>query len=181
MKRIFMLLTISIAIFSLAACSEKETDDVKHADQTEEPAKIEIKDEKVADANAEAVKDITLTPPTERTEPIEGGKMPWDVYEFYGSDEAIQERVMNEEVVFLLSDANKLEDNIEDFAKGNSDKPAEWWHSILTYFNIQVSEQHPELTDYFAKMKEVETALFDKKIETIPNLINEAREIRGAN
>lgn len=181
MKRIFMLLTISITILlGLAACSETDTsEDVKHTDHKEELAKKETKDEKVAEANAESVKDVPLTPPTERTEPIADGKYPWEVYEFYGSEDAIQERVQNGEVVFLWSDAEALENDLVDFSKGNSDKPAEWWHSMVTYFNSQVGTEYPDKAKYFEKMKEIEGVLFRKEKSQLPILINEAKELRG--
>lgn len=178
--RLFLMLMISL--FIISGCSN---DDVKPAEEGTQ-SKVENTTSKT-DANEdeqeteEAVEANNILAPSDRTEPLPKGKYPWEVYNMYGNGEGIMDRVQGGEVLFLFSDAEALENAVLEFANDKSDKPKEWWHSVVMYFNQTVSEYHPDKTDYFVKMKEVEDALLAGETGKLPNLIAEAKTLRGAN
>lgn len=176
-----LILLFMTSLFIISGCSNNS----ETADESKEPKAeslvTESEDNESEKASEETVAAKSIPVPTERTEALPEGKYPWEVYNMYGNGEGIMDRVQSGEVLFLFSDAEALENAVLDFANGKSDKPKEWWHSVVTYFNQTVSEYHPDKADYFAKMKEVEDALLAGETGKLPNLITEAKTLRGAN
>ncbi|MDQ0270714.1 hypothetical protein [Cytobacillus purgationiresistens] len=168
-----------IALFLiLTGCSSEEKSETNTDSDKEVETAAKVEEE--GPSEDEAPVEPAEEGPTERTEPIADGKYPWEVYEVFGSDDAIQERAQNGEVVFLLSDAEALENELIEFANGNSEKPSEWWHSVVLYYNGTLKGEYPDKTDYFAKMAEIENTLLTKDTGNLSNLINEAAQLRGA-
>lgn len=177
-----LLLLLMTMLFIISGCSSSDPKPAEEGSQPkEENSTSKAEDTETVEEPEEVVETNSVPAPTERTEPIPEGKYPWEVYNMYGNGEGIMDRVQNGEVLYLFSDAEALENEVLNFANAKSDKPKEWWHSVVMYFNQTVSEYHPEKADYFAKMKEVEDALLAGETGKLPNLIAEAKTLRGAN
>lgn len=115
---------------------------------------------------------------------------PWK----YLSADAIIQQQQAGQVVFLMSDAETLENSISSFSQnefkeledktknpfGNSkDKMADSWAKYLDGFIQGVEKYYPDKVDYFSKMADVKIELENHVYDTIPNLINEAKQLRN--
>ncbi|MFS0591705.1 hypothetical protein AB1L05_08895 [Cytobacillus horneckiae] len=176
MKKALISLTFIFISIALVACNNNEEPVVKDDDQKETEIDKTKKAEEENDSKVPEKETNEIKAPTERTEQIDG--YPWEVYEPYGNEKAIQERVQNGEVVYLFSDADALENEILKSIE-NADGKKDWWHFNLMYFNINLKDFYPEKKAYFDKMKEVEEALFSSNLDIVPNLINEAKKLRA--
>lgn len=123
--------------------------------------------------------------PTERTvDGINAGGYPWE----YLSRETIDAEISNGEVVHLYADGEALENAILDFTQADFEETAtsqedvaESWAEHVKLYIGEVEHYRPDQSEYFAKMNEVSAALSSREFESLPNLINEAKELRGAN
>lgn len=135
----------------------------------------------------EPVKPSQENVPKARTVDL-GPDKPWE--RMTGEDIIGQQN--NGEVVYLLSDAEELENNIISFANGkyedlndesknvfknSKDKMADSWAVHLTAFINGVSKEYDNL-GYFAQMDMVKKALESKDYESIPELIAKAKTLR---
>ncbi|MFC0271137.1 hypothetical protein ACFFIX_06685 [Metabacillus herbersteinensis] len=129
---------------------------IEQAEETK--ADVEVKEKKVVE------------PPTERTKNIEDQK-PWDVY---SAIDMIDHR--EEEQYFLFSDAEALENEIVSFYQ--SGEINQKYSAYVDVFAVQLEEYYPDENEYFVKMKEVSAAIREKNFEAVPNLIEQAKQLR---
>ena len=142
------------------------------------------------DEESEAPEEETEEPkevPASRTSDI-GSSYPWEVY---GADITVSKHQAGE-TVFLLSDAEALENMLQSFSADpmieldDEDKnafnitKASMAESNANYLNAFITEVEKSYDneEYFAKLREVESALRANDYEATQTLINEAKSLR---
>jgi hypothetical protein len=134
------------------------------------------------------VQQPAVKAPTARTVDTKND-YPWK----YFSSSAIIQQQKSGQIVFLMSDAQALEDEISSFSQQefkeledkskntaglSKDKMADSWAGYLNAFIQGTEIYYPDKVDYFSKMGEVKAALESHNFEAIPNLISAAKQLR---
>lgn len=170
------LFALMFAILLLAGCGAEEMKDEKVNTENS------IKSTKVAEVEEqeELTVEEEIDIPEERSVPL-GDFYPWQFY--FASD--IENLQKSGEVVYLFSDAEKLEEDLIAFANATyenteqtKENVADSWVNYVSLFVEEVGQYVKDKTDYFAKMNEVIEALKTYDYESIPNLISEAKNLR---
>ena len=160
-------------------------------EQTREETVEEVKTQETQQATTvkeeEVEKPSTENVPTERTVDI-GSNKPWEIMftkEIFGKQN-------DGEIVYLLSDAEELENVILSFSQGafeelndkskntfgnSKDKMAISWADHIKAFTAGVSKDYDNPA-YFNQLHQVQLALEANDYESIPELINEAKTLR---
>lgn len=126
----------------------------------DEPQQQEVK---INAENTQTAAETTISAPTERTVNT-SGQYPWQSL----FKEVISEAVNSGGQVYLMSDAEPLENAITEFLNG-VDKPndgpydqtkiAQSWAGELDLFVQDLSEFYPDQKDYFLKLSELSSKL----------------------
>lgn len=167
MKRLIIVL-ISVLLL-VAGCGQS----LNQSDNTEKDASQQIQ----LQTAAKEVDEVETQPPTERTVDTKG-EYPWH---FFFSDK-IAEMQADGETIYLVSDAEPLENAILKFANAEEEEgipkapAAESWAKYIDTFLSEVEPYMPE--EYIEKMTEVKNALQIYDYELVAKLIEEASKLR---
>lgn len=175
MKR-FVVAVFVVVVLSLFAvgCGQSQ---VQNSNSGDDGDNSSVATQLQLQSTQEEVNEVETQPPTERTVDTKG-EYPWY---FFNSDK-IAEMQADGETVYLVRDAEPLENAILKFANAEEEEgipkapAAESWTVYLDTFLSEVEPYMPE--EYIEKMTEVKNALQIYDYELVAKLIEEASKLR---
>lgn len=176
MKKSLFLIIITLLLLGACGTNEEGQEESTSTPKTTVASETTEGVEEVEEVEEE--KEVVVIP-TERT--IDTGKNdPW----WYFTTDQIAEHQENGETIYLYSDAEELENNVKEFATANhyteeapKEEAAETKSKYLSLFVDEVS-QVVNNESYFNKLNEVVNSLDNLDYESIPGLIEEAKQLR---
>lgn len=177
MKRIVAAVFVVLLSLFVVGCGQSQVQESNSGDDGDNDSVATQLQLQSTQNTQEEVDEVETQPPTERTVDTKG-EYPWH---FFFSDK-IAEMQADGETVYLVSDAEPLENALLKFANAEEEEgipkapAAESWAKYIDTFLSEVEPYMP--AEYIEKMSEIKNALQIYDYELVAKLTEEVSKLR---